>query len=152
RTFQMPDGTTFQVPFSAGILRTASGAMINANTARPNPTVGAINTKKSQGEGWDNAMLGDLRRRCARGLTINGAFTLARAENTVGNDNGGGSTPETAFNGGTPADQFHLDSNRGISPLDQRLRLVASAVWEPRWRPFRGFRFSGIETAESGRP
>src|SRR5262249_41500308 len=62
------------------------------------------------------------------------------------------STPETAFNGSTPADQFNLGSNRGISPLDQRLRLVASAVWEPRWRGLRGFRVSAIETAESGRP
>src|SRR5262249_27906750 len=45
-----------------------------------------------------------------------------------------------------------LVSNRGISPLDQRRRMVASAVWEPRRRALRGFRISGIETAESGRP
>jgi hypothetical protein len=152
RTFQTPDGNVFQLPFSAGIIRTAAGSAVDMNSARPNPTVGAINTNTSNGESWYNAMLVDVRRRFAHGLQINGAFTLARAENTVGNDNGGGSTPETAFNGGTPADQFHLGSNRGTSPLDQRLRLVASAVWEPRWRLLRGFRFSGIETAESGRP
>lgn len=152
RTFQLPDGTTFQAPFSAGVIRTAAGATVNVNTARPNPTVGAINTNTSLGESWYNAMLIDVRRRLSHGLQINGAFTLAKAENTVGNDNGGGSTPETAFNGGTPADQFNLGSNRGISPLDQRLRVVASAVWEPRWRPLHDFRFSAIETAESGRP
>src|SRR5262249_10321528 len=81
-----------------------------------------------------------------------GALTWAKAENTVGNDNGGGSTPETAFTGGTPADQFNLGSNRGISPLDQRFRLIASAVWEPRQRVLPGFRFSGIQTFQSGRP
>jgi hypothetical protein len=152
RSYQLPDGTIFAVPFSAGIIRTAAGATVNVNAARPNGTVGAINTNTSQGESWYNSLLLDVRRRFSRGLQINGALTWAKAENTVGNDNGGGSTPETAFNGGTPADQFNLGSNRGISPLDQRLRLVASAMWEPRWRGLRGFRFGVIETAESGRP
>jgi len=152
RTYQLPDGTTFGLPFSAGLVRTAAGATVNVNAARPNGTVGAINTNYSRGESWYNGLLLDVRRRLNGGLQINGAFTLAKAENTVGNDNGGGSTPETAFNGGTPADQFRLGSNRGISPLDQRMRVVASAVWEPRWRPLRRFRFSGIETAESARP
>jgi hypothetical protein len=70
----------------------------------------------------------------------------------AGNDNGGGSAAEQAFNGGTPADQFNFDKNRGLSPLDQRFRLVASAVYEPPFRALRGFRFGIIETAESGRP
>jgi hypothetical protein len=152
RTYQLPDGTQFQVPFSAGIIRTAAGATVNVNAARPNGTVGAINTNVATGESWYNGLLMDVRRRFSKGVQINGAFTWAKAENTAGNDNGGGSTPETAFNGGTPADQFHLGSNRGLSPLDQRFRLVAAAVWEPRWRPLHGFRFSAIETAESGRP
>ena len=152
RSYQLPDGTTFQVPFSAGIIRTAAGATVNVNAARPNATVGAINTNYSRGASWYNGLLLDVRRRMPRGLQVNGAFTWAKAENTVGNDNGGGSTPETAFTGGTPADQFNLGSNRGISPLNQKLRVVASAVWEPRWRILRRFRFSGVETAESGRP
>ncbi len=152
RAYQLPDGTTFKVPYSAGIIRTSAGATVNVNSARPNATVGAINTNYSRGESWYNGLLVDLRRRFSDGLQLKGAFTWAKAENTVGNDNGGGSTPETAFTGGTPADQFNLGSNRGISPLDQRLRTVMSAVWEPRWRILRRFRFSGTETAESGRP
>jgi hypothetical protein len=80
------------------------------------------------------------------------AFTWSKAESLAGNDNGGGSAAETAFNGGTPANQFNFLSNRGISPLDQRFRLAVAAVWEPQWRPIRGFRISGIETAEAGRP
>jgi len=68
---------------------------------------------------------------------------------------GGGSTPETAFNGGTPlaADQFNPGSNRGISPLDQRMRLVASAVWEPRWGVCCADSASvAARQAETGRP
>ncbi len=152
RTYQLPDGSTFQVPFVAGIIKNPAGATVNVNAARPNPTVGAINTNTSTGLSWYNGLLMDVRRRFSKGVQINGAFTWAKAENTAGNDNGGGSTPETAFNGGTPADQYQIGSNRGLSPLDQRFRVVAAAVWEPRWRPLHGFRFSGIETFESGRP
>jgi len=152
RTYQLPDGSTFAVPFSGGVIRTAAGATVNVNAARPNATVGAINTNTSRGESWYNGLLLDIRRRMKNGVQINGAFTWAKAENTVGNDNGGGATSETAFNGGTPADEFHLGSNRGLSPLDQRYHLVASVVWEPRTRVLHGFRFSGIETYESGRP
>jgi hypothetical protein len=152
RTYQLPSGETFQVPFSAGVIRTAAGATVSVNAARPDPTQGAINTNTSRGQSWYNGLLLDVRRRMLKGLQINGAFTWAKAENTAGNDNGGGAASETAFGGGTPADQFSLGQGRGLSSLDQRLRGVASAVWEPSWRPLRGFLFSAIETAESGRP
>ncbi len=152
RTFALPNGTTFSVPFSAGVIKTAAGATVNVNAARPDPTQGAVNTNTSQGDSWYNALILDARRRLTRGLQVNVAFTWSKAESLAGNDNGGGSAAETAFNGGTPADQFNFLSNRGISPLDQRFRLVVAAVWEPQWRPIRGFRFSGIETAEAGRP
>jgi hypothetical protein len=122
------------------------------NLARPLPTVGAVNTNTSQGLSWYNGLLVDVRRRFSKGLQINGAFTWAKAENVAGNDNGGGAAAELAFNGGTPADQFNFAKDRGLSPLDQRLRMVASAVWEPRWRLLRHFRLGIIETAESGRP
>jgi hypothetical protein len=145
RSYKLPDGTTFQVPFSAG-------PSANVNLARPNPTVGAINTNTADGLSWYNGLLLDVRRRFSHGLQINGAFTWAKAESVAGNDNGGGAAGETAFNGGTPADQFNFLKDRGLSPLDQRFRVVASTVWEPHWKPLRGFRFGGIETAESGRP
>jgi hypothetical protein len=145
RTYQLPDGSTFQVPFSAG-------PSANVNSARPNPTVAAVNSNTSMGESWYNGLLMDVRRRMAHGLQVYGAFTWSKAENTAGNDNGGGSASETAFGGGTPADQFHLGSDRGISPLNQRLRGVISLVWTPGWHPLRGFLFSAVETIESGRP
>jgi hypothetical protein len=145
RIYQLPDGTTFQLPFSAG-------PSANVNTARPNSSVGAVNTNTSGSKSWYSGLLVDVRRRLSAGFQINGALTWSKAENTAGNDNGGGAAAETAFNGGTPADQFNLGSDRGISPLDQRLRGVMSGIWEPAWRPLSGFRFSAVETAESGRP
>jgi Carboxypeptidase regulatory-like domain len=145
RTYALPDGSTFQVPFSAG-------PSANVNLARPNPAAAAINTNTSRGLSWYNGLLMDVRRRFRRGLQVNGAFTWAKAENIAGNDNGGGAAAELAFNGGTPADQFDFSKDRGLSPLSQRFRAVVSAVYEPRFRALRGFRFGAIETAESGRP
>jgi hypothetical protein len=85
-------------------------------------------------------------------VQVNGAFTWSKAENTAGNGNGEGAAAETAFNGGTPANEFNLASDRGLSPLNQRFRLVMSAVWQPRGPIVRGFLFSAIETIEAGRP
>lgn len=152
RTYALPGGTTFAVPFSAGIIKTAAGATVSVNAARPIPTMGAVNTNTSQGKSWYNAMIVDLHRRLAGGLQFNTALTWSKAENVAGSGNGQGAAAETAFNGGTPANEFNLSSDRGLSPLDQRYRLVVSAVWEPRWRVLRRFRFSAIETAEAGRP
>jgi hypothetical protein len=94
----------------------------------------------------------ELKRRFTRGLQFNLAFTWAKSENEAGNNDGGGTSAETAFGGGTPADQFHLSGNRALSPQDQRFRVVSSAIWEPRLRVLRSFRFSAIYTGESGRP
>jgi hypothetical protein len=152
RIYQLPDGSTFTLPFSAGVTRTAAGVTQNVNAARPNPASGAINVSHSNGESWYNALLVEARHRLSHGLQFRVAFTWSKAENIAGNDNGGGTASETAFGGGTPADQFHLGTDRARSPLNQTYRLVSSAVWEPRWRGVRGFRFSGIYTAEDGRP
>ncbi len=152
RTYKMPDGTTFQVPFSAGVIKTAAGATVSVNAARPDPSQGAINTNQSIGKSWYNGLLLDIRRRMSHGVQVNGAFTWSKSENTAGSGNGEGIAAETAFGGGTPANQFNLAADRGLSPLDQRLRAVATIVWEPRWHPLHGFLFSAIETAESGRP
>jgi hypothetical protein len=152
RTYERPNSATFTVPFSAGIIKTAAGATVSVNAARPNPTQGAVNVNSSDGKSWYNALILDVRRRLIAGIQINAAFTWSKAENTAGSGNGNGAAAETAFNGGTPQNQFNLGSDRGLSPLDQRYRLVLSAVWEPRARVLRGFRFSAIETIDAGRP
>jgi hypothetical protein len=152
RTYELPNGTTFSVPFSAGIIKTAAGATVSVNASRPNPAMGAVNVNSSTGHSWYNALILDTRRRMTSGLQVNAAFTWSKAENTAGTGNGEGAAAETAFGGGTPANQFNLASDRGLSPLDQRYRLVLSAVWEPRGKVMRGLLFSAIETIEAGRP
>ena len=46
---QLPDGATFQVPFSAGVIKTAAGATVSVNAARPDPTQGAVNVNAATG-------------------------------------------------------------------------------------------------------
>jgi hypothetical protein len=152
RTYQLPNGTTFNVPFSAGVIKTAAGATVSVNAGRPIPSQGAVNVNTSDGKSWYNALILDMRRRLRAGVQVNAAFTWSKAENTAGSGNGEGIAAETAFNGGTPQNQFNLAGDRGLSPLDQRYRLVMSAIWEPRGRGLRGFRLSAIETIEAGRP
>jgi hypothetical protein len=152
RTYQLPNGATFQVPFSAGVIKNTAGATVSVNLSRPDPTQGAISTNTSQGKSWYDGLLLDLRRRFAQGVQVNGSFTWSKAENIAGSGTGTGAAAETAFNGGTPANVFDFAQDRGISPLNQPLRGVLGVVWEPRWHPLRGFLFSAIETAESGRP
>ena len=158
RTYLLPDGTTFAVPYSAGIIRTATGVTQSVNLARPNPTTGSINVAGSSGESWYNAMFLEVRRRFAHGVQYSVGYTLAKAENLAGSGGGDGSSAEGAFGGGTPADQFQLLSNRGLASSNQTHRMNVSGVWEPRIskdattsKLVNGFRFSGIYTAESGR-
>src|SRR6266404_8705958 len=81
RTYQLPDGSTFTVPFSAGLTRTAVGVTQNVNSARPNPASGAINSSHSIGESWYNALLLELKHRFSGGFQYNVAFTWSKAEN-----------------------------------------------------------------------
>ena len=148
RRYQSPDGTSFTVPFSAGVIRTAAGVAQNINLSRPDPVAGATNVSSSQNESQCNTIFLELRRRYARGVQLSIGYTLAKAENHSGSGGGNGSSAEGAFGEGTPADQFNLASNRGLN---------VSGIWEPRLRNggsrarlVNGFRFSGIYTAEPG--
>jgi hypothetical protein len=154
RTYQLPNGSTFQVPYVAG-------PNSSPNSVRANPNLGAVILNTSNGESWYNAMQVEVKRRYANGLLFNAAYTLAKVENTNGSAGGDGSSVEGSFSGGRFLDQFGKLSNRGISPTDQRHRLVLNSVW---YMPFgktgkdagsmivRGWALSGIYTAESGRP
>lgn len=154
RTYQFPDGSTFRVPFVAGITRTASGQNQSNNLSRPNPAFGAINVVRSLGKNWYNGMLVEIRRSFSGQGSFRLSYTLAKAENLSGSGDGGGGGAESIgpFTGARLANQFDLDSNRGTSPTDQRHRIVISGIWEPKWRPIRGFLLSGIYVLESGRP
>lgn len=148
RTYQLPDDSTFQVPYSAGVTRTADGQSRNVNHSRPVPSLAATNTMRSIGETWYRAVFFELKRRFANGYQIGVAYTLAKAENLSGSANGSGAGAESPFGGSSVQNQFDLGSNRGAAPTDQRHRLVVNGIANlPA-----GFRLSGIFTAESGRP
>jgi hypothetical protein len=148
RTYQLPDGSTFDVPFSAGVTRTAGGVTQNVNLSRPNLNFGAMGTIRSIGETWYKALFFELKRRYANGYQFGIAYTLAKAENLSGTGDGGGGGSETPFGGSAVQNQFDLSSNRGAAPTDQRHRFVLNGIVN---LPV-GFRISGIFTAESGRP
>jgi len=161
RVYQLPDGSTFEVPYSAGITRTAAGQTQSLNLSRPNPNFAAISVRRSFGETYYNGLLVELKRRFAAGFQFNVAYTLAKAENLSGTGNGGGAGAEDPFGGGDLLNQFNLKSNRGPAPTDQRHRFVINGVYNfpqlDRGDRFirgllNGYRISGIFTAESGRP
>jgi Carboxypeptidase regulatory-like domain/TonB dependent receptor len=161
RTYQLPDGSTFSVPFSAGVIPTAAGQTVNVNLSRPNPNFGALNVNTSIGLAWYNAMLIELKRRFRDGFQFGATYTLALAENTGGAGDGGGTGPEGPFGGATVPDQFSIAKNRAPAPTDQRHRLNFFGFWQtafgrngsnPMNPLVRGWVFSTIFTAESGRP
>lgn len=160
RTYALPNGQTFTVPFVAGVIRTAPGANVSNNLGRPDPNFGSTNVVRSIGESWYNALFIELKKRFGHNTQFGIGYTLAKVENLSGGGaDGGGSGVEGAFGGGAVADQFNFSRNRGTAPTDQRHRLVANAVWEPRLttgaagaRALNGTRFSAIFSAESGRP
>jgi hypothetical protein len=161
RSYQLPDGSTFSVPFSAGVIKTAAGQTVSVNASRPNPNFGALNVNTSIGLSWYNAMLIELKRRFRGGVQFGATYTLALAENTGGAGDGGGTGSESPFGGATVPDQFHIANNRAAAPTDQRHRFNLFGFWQ---LPFghsgasplnpltRGWLVSTIFTAESGRP
>ncbi|MBA2305677.1 MAG: TonB-dependent receptor [Acidobacteria bacterium] len=148
RLYQLPDGNIIEVPFSAGVTRTAAGVSQNINLSRPNPNFGSISQQGATGQTWYRALLVEVKRRFAEGSQFNVAYTLAKTENLSGSGNGGGAGSETPFAGSNLFNQFARESNRAAAPTDQRHRLVLNGIVNLPYR----FRMSGIFTAESGRP
>src|SRR5262249_1071437 len=118
RTFQLPDGTTFQAPFSAGVIRTASGVSRHVNLSRLDPNFGGIRVLRALGEQWYHGLLVEARRRFADGFQAHLSYTLAKAENLSGTASFAGGA-ESAFSGGSVTNQFDLASSRGRAPTDQ---------------------------------
>lgn len=161
RTYQLPNGNTIQVPFAAGLTRTADGKTQSANLSRPNPNFGAITLQSSIGETYYKAMFVELKRRLVDGLQFGLAYTLAKAENLSGTGDGGGSGAESPFGGASLFNQFDLKENRGPAPTDQCHRMVINGIYDlPQLKGGNSFvrgllndyQVSGIFTAESGRP
>ena len=161
RTYQLPDGSTFSVPFSAGVIRNLAGQTVSVNLSRPNPNFGSISVNSSIGLAWYNAMLLEVKRRFRDGFQFGVTYTLALAENTGGAGDGGGTGSEGPFGGATVPNQFDIANNRAPAPTDQRHRLNLFGFWQlpfgqsgdsPLNPIVRGWLVSTIFTAETGRP
>ena len=161
RTFELPNGTTFTVPFSAGIIKTAAGVTESVNLARPNPNFGALTLNESNAQSWYNALLVEVKRRLLHGVQGGITYTFAKAESTTGTGDGGGTGAEGPFGGANYQDQFNIAANKGPSPLDQRHRGNVFFIWQPGRietgnstanAVVNGWGLSSIFTAETGRP
>lgn len=169
RNYLLPDGTTFTVPFGAGLTCTIAPAngscptanRVNVNASRPNPNFGALNQQRSIGATYYRALFVEVKRRFAQGFQFNIAYTLAKAENLSGTGGGDGSGSESPFGGSSLFNQFDNSLNRAAAPTDQRHRFVFNGIWQiPKVKHANGFvralvngyQLSGIFTGESGRP
>ncbi len=165
RIFQLPDGSTVTVPFAAGITRPAgllaTEVAPSVNASRPNQAFGSLNQLRSIGENYYRGLLVEVKRRFAQGFQFGVAYTFAKAENTSGTGDGGGSGSESPFGGSSSFNQFDNTVNRAPSSTDQRHRFVFNGIYQiPKVENanrfvralVNGYQLSGIFTAESGRP
>src|SRR5262249_60326932 len=90
RAYQLPDGTTFSVPYTAGVICTVAvlpcpvPSQRSTNLSRPNPTLGAVNVVRSLGLSWYHAFLLEAQKRLSNGFQFHIAYTLAKAEDVAG--------------------------------------------------------------------
>jgi hypothetical protein len=122
-TVFLPNGKSFVVPDFEAI----DGAL--------DPNFGAINAVDNSGDSIYHALQTSLGYRSSQWYGLIG-YSFSK---TI--DQGTG-----YFN------QFDQVSERGLSPLDQTQRFVASGSWTPRVRLLQGFMFGTVTTLASGRP
>jgi len=131
---------------------------IAAGTPRVNPSFSTIELKSSDGESWYNALLFEVRRRWAQGLSLQSSYTLSKSEDTT--------QASTFFSDGTNGTtsalpEFIPGYNRGPSDFDIRQNWVMSFTYAlpfgdrlsgaPR-AILGGWNLSGIWTMRSGNP
>jgi hypothetical protein len=122
-TVTLPNGKSYVVPDFEAI----DGIL--------NPNFGPINAVDNSGKSIYHGLQVSLRHQSAR-FSGNVAYTFSKNI-----DQGTG-----YFN------QFDIPSQRGLSQLDQKHRLVMTGLWSPDWKPTKGFTFGSVMTFASGRP
>jgi hypothetical protein len=98
-----------------------------AGTPRRNPAFSAIETKTSDGESWYDALVTELRRTAASGVSFQASYTLSRAEDTTQ-----ASTFFSDSNNATVSafPELDADYNRGPSDYTAKHNLVVNLSWE----------------------
>jgi hypothetical protein len=127
---------------------------------RPNDAGGqpgtstSVNQFTSYGEGWYQGLVLSLRKRMSHGFEALLSYTLSDADDTVSDLFGQANVAEDPGLGRDPSDPgglpvgFAPDSFRGPAAIDQRHRLVLSALGRLPW----ALEVSAVVTVGSGRP
>jgi hypothetical protein len=109
-----------------------------------NPAILQDNVEESTANSFYHALILQANRRFSRHFSMNANYTFSKAIDFV-----------TDFNSDfEPQDQLNANAERGLSPFDQRHRLLWSSVLESPMKNgvLRNFRLSPIVIASSGRP
>jgi len=138
------DGQNYIVPWFYGCGVTAT---CGSNNGRPNPNFGPMTAIESVV--WSKYVGGvvQLNRRLTNGLQFQINYTRSTAR-----DLGQSSTTFTTANNTFNA--FDIPGEAGRSSFDFPNKLIASAVWQPRWKNkfAKDWTFSPIFAAYSGAP
>ena len=138
---------------------TADGQpFIAAGTPRVNPAFSTIELKSSDGDSWYNALIVEVRRRWAGGVSVQSSYTLSKSVDTTQ----ASTFFSDATNGTTSAlPEFVPGYNKGPSDFDTRHNWVANFTWAIPFAKrltgaagaiFDGWSVSGIWTVRSGNP
>jgi hypothetical protein len=137
---------TYQVTDATGsLLRTyTTETYLLAN--RVDPRYQRVLRLENGGESWYDGLAVTLTRRLHHGLSVNAAYTWARALDTANQGTVANvlffNTVRSTFDGAYARD-------KGPSQLDVRHRLVVNAIWEPTLRLLTGWQFSQVATLQS---
>jgi hypothetical protein len=109
---QLADGTLFYPP----------------TAARPNTAFGVIEQKTSNGNSWYHALIVELARRAAGGLSFQSSYTFARNIDTTQ----ASTFFSDATNGTTSAlpEPYGLQYNKGLADYHAKHNWVFNATWD----------------------
>jgi carboxypeptidase family protein/TonB-dependent receptor-like protein len=134
------------------------GPLIAAGTPRVNPAFSTIELKSSDGDSWYNALIVEMRRTWAGGVSFQSSYTLSKSVDTTQ----ASTFFSDATNGTTSAlPEFVPGYNKGPSDFDTRHNWVANFTWAipvakrltgAAGSILDGWNVSGIWTMRSGNP
>ncbi len=149
------DVETFQLQGGTGAAGVRDGEMfaVPVYTQRVDASYGPVTDVVSDANASYNALVIEARRRSVGGLEFRASWTWSKAID-FGESNGASPRTNGQF------DPFDLRYDKGLSALNVPHKLVASAVWAPRFSSGRrwlraagsGWAVAPVFTERSGRP
>lgn len=114
-----------------------------------NPTYGQIDAQEWNGHSYYNAMLVSLRRRLAKGLEVQGAFTWSRSLDDSSSVGSGGPFSNSI------SGQLFFYPLRGLSDFNVSRTFVLNGTWQvpfAKSRPWGGWQLGTIFLVSDGMP